>query len=69
MYSVIGLAAILTLATAASIVVATIKSDDIDWQGVAIMTGAIGVFISPVIGGKVWQKKYEVRQKNNEDHS
>jgi len=66
MYSVIALAAILTLATAASIIVATIKGNEINWQGIAIMTGAIGVFISPVIGGKVWQKKYEAKQQDNE---
>lgn len=67
MYSMIAMAGIFSLAVAGSIIISTAKGTEIDWSGISKMVIAIGVFISPVIGGKVWQKKYETLKKDKSD--
>lgn len=64
MYSIIAMAAIIVIAMAVYIVISSTKGANIDWNGMAFMMGAIGVFISPAFGGKVLQKRYEVKEKN-----
>lgn len=59
---IIGMAVAFALSICASIIVATIKGNEIDWQGIALMVGAIGIFIAPAFGFKTWQKKYEVEE-------
>jgi hypothetical protein len=38
----------------------------IDWTGVAAAIGAIGLFLAPAFGAKVWQKRYETKTETNE---
>lgn len=67
MYSVITMAGVLVLAVAASIVTATIKNDiaNINWSEMGQFVLAISGLILPVIGGKVWQRKYESKEGDN----
>ena len=58
-YWIVAMAGVLVSAVAASIVVQAVKSQPIDWMGIGVAIGAIGIFISPAFGAKVWQKKIE----------
>jgi uncharacterized membrane protein len=61
LYWIVGMAVAFALSVCANIIVATIKGTEIDWQGIAFMIGAIGLFTGPAFGFKTWQKKYEVK--------
>lgn len=67
MYSVIAMAAVLILAVALSIVMATLKGNiaDINWSEMGQFVLAISGLILPVIGGKVWQKNFEMKKPDN----
>lgn len=59
LYWIIGMAVGLTAAIIASIIIMSIKGTEINWEGIALTIGAIGVFIAPAFGFKALQKKYE----------
>lgn len=60
-YWIVAMAGLLVLAIAASIVVQAVKTQPIDWMGIGTAIGAIGLFIAPAFGAKVWQKKIETK--------
>lgn len=59
LYWIIGMAAGLVLAIIIAIVILALKETEINWSGIALVVGAIGVFIAPAFGFKALQKSYE----------
>lgn len=61
---VIWMSLILVGASAFHIIFNTISGDEIQWNGVAILVGAISLFISSAVAGKVIQKKQELKNES-----
>ena len=59
LYWIIGMAAGLVLAIMIAVVVQALNGAVIDWQGIALAIGAIGVFVAPALGFKALQKRFE----------
>ena len=59
LYWVIGMAVGLIIAIITAIVIQAFKSMEINWQGIALTIGAVGVFIAPAFGFKALQTQYE----------
>jgi len=60
-FSIIVYAGILVLCIAVYMIKKTWEiNGTIDWAGLSMLLGAIGLFMTPVIAGKVQQKKQEL---------
>jgi hypothetical protein len=57
--TVIILSALLVLAMVIYILISVNQSKEIDWSGLSLLLGAIGVFLTPAFTGKAIQKKFE----------
>lgn len=66
LYWVVGMAGALVLAICGSMVMRTIEGDPINFEGIAVLIGAIGGFMAPAFGFKAWQKGKEKEAKPEE---
>jgi uncharacterized BrkB/YihY/UPF0761 family membrane protein len=62
LYWVVGMAVAFTASICVTILIQAANSQPVDWNGVGWGIGAIGVFIAPAFGFKVWQKQYENKE-------
>ena len=63
LYWVVGMAGALVASIIISTIIQAATLQPIDWMGVAAAIGAIGVFLTPAFGAKVWQKRYETKRE------
>lgn len=59
LFAIITLSCLLVLALSSYIVVSVIMAAAIEWSGVSMFLGAIGVFLTPAFTGKAIQKRFE----------
>lgn len=59
LYWIVGMTVGLTIAIITAIIIMSVKGTEINWNGIALAIGAIGVFVAPAFGFKALQKKYE----------
>lgn len=59
LYWIVALAELFGVAICIVLIVQAFKGTEINWNGIALTIGAIGVFIAPAFGFKTLQKKFE----------
>lgn len=59
LYWIVVLAGVMVLSLGTALIIMAAKQVQMDWKGIALTIGAIGVFIAPAFGFKALQKKFE----------
>lgn len=59
LYWIVAMSGAMVMSVCSAIILQAATKQIIDWSGIALAIGAIGLFMAPAFGFKAWQRKLE----------